>query len=148
MRPNTTNRSQDDLAETLHGRDCPASPAAASEQQVACACPANKAWLSTADDGHQQPTTANHHRRHPSHLFPHLPPSSSSSGTGVCWPPPQGPTKPVPSPPRSAGGLARCAMEGRLSAALIGCGGRLMRLGGCRLQQHRPPTDSLLLVWV
>ena len=50
--------------------------------------------------------------------------------------------------PRSASGLARCAMDARLSAALIGCGGRLMRLGGCRLQQHRPPTDSLLLFWV
>lgn len=45
--------------------------------------------------------------------------------------------------PRSADVLAHSGADGRLSAALIGCGGRLMRLGGCRLQ-HRPPTDYSL----
>ncbi|KFY93286.1 hypothetical protein V500_03798 [Pseudogymnoascus sp. VKM F-4518 (FW-2643)] len=110
----TTKWTQDDPAETLQRSDSPASPAATSEQQLACACPdnrENRAWHAcvnnTTDADHQQPTTANHHRPSPSTSQPRLPAPSSFIVVVRHWGllattprPYQGPTKPAPSPRR------------------------------------------------
>ncbi|KFZ10256.1 hypothetical protein V502_08238 [Pseudogymnoascus sp. VKM F-4520 (FW-2644)] len=138
----------------------PASPAATSEQQLACACPdnrENRAWHAcvnnTTDADHQQPSTTNHRQPSPT-ITVHIPATPSRTfllhrrrpalGSAGHHPealprPYQACAKPAP---RSAGGLARCGAEGALSVPLIGCGGCLMRLGGCRLQQPSAATDS------
>lgn len=92
----------------------------------------------TADDHHQPPPTiTDPHPSYPPRTFlVHRPrPALGSVGNQP---------KALPSlrqscaksQPRSAGGLAQCGVEGGLSLSLIGCGGRLMCLGGCRLQQQ------------
>lgn len=88
------------------------------------------------------------HRPYPSHA----PPAPSSFITPVRhWgllPTTQGPTRLyqacAKSAPRGGSGLAQRRPEGALSVPLIGCGGRLMRLGGCRLPQSSAATDCSL----
>lgn len=114
----------------------------------ACVCVLYHVNKTPTNDHRRRPLTTNHREPSPTASQPPLPAPSSFIDLVRHWGllpttlrPYQASAKPAP---RSADVLARCGADGCLSAALIGCGRRLMRLGGCRLQQHWPPTDCSL----
>jgi hypothetical protein len=101
----------------------------------ACVCVLYYANKTPTNDRRRRPPTTNHREPPPTPSQPPLPAPSSFIVLVRHWgllPTTLRPYQACAKPgPRSADVLAHSGADGRLSAALIGCGGRLMRLGPC-----------------